>query len=330
MKKFSLLLFSLLFAGCTLFSNRLNQIQQSELVGPGTYHRTLVHDGYERTFIAVVPDCVEEMNSLSMVMMFHGGGGSAKGVHRDTGWAELANQACLLVVFPDGLAEDPDRSPSFINNPQLWNDGSDRFNRLVDDIGFVRSVISIMKEEFKVDPDRIYATGFSNGASMTFRVGIELSGEIAAIAPVAGALWQPDFQLASPVSLLYMTGTEDPLNPMDGGVPQLLKGEGQPGGGTEKPPVNSHIQIWIDELVCEGDPEKLISSADIEAVFYRNCAGGSEIAYYQLIGAGHHWPGGIVRLPETLVGEAADQLNATMVIWNFFQNHPKPERDEVY
>ncbi len=32
-------------------------------------------------------------------------------------------------------------------------------------------------------------TGFSNGASMAFRVGIELSDRVAAIAPVAGALW---------------------------------------------------------------------------------------------------------------------------------------------
>ena len=99
---------------------------------------------------------------------------------------------------------------------------------------------------------------------------------------------------------------------------------------TAKPPVNSHIQIWSEELECEGDPESLISSHDTEAVFYSNCDADAEIVYYQLIGAGHHWPGGIARLPEELVGEAADQINATTVIWKFFQDYPKPQEGYVY
>jgi polyhydroxybutyrate depolymerase len=42
-----------------------------------------------------------------------------------------------------------------------------------------------VQREHNVDQKRIFATGLSNGGIMTHRVGCELSGVFAAIAPVA-------------------------------------------------------------------------------------------------------------------------------------------------
>jgi polyhydroxybutyrate depolymerase len=159
---------------------------------------------------------------------------------------------------------------------------------------------------------------------MAFRLGIELEGAIAAIAPVAGALWEEEFDLESPVSLLYITGTEDPLNPIGGGVPGLLIGDGEPGGGKEKPPVREHIRKWTEALDCAVPPENQLLAEGIQREYYRNCRVGGEVVYITLEDTGHHWPGGKVRLPEALVGNSTDLINATDVIWIFFQEHPKP------
>src|SRR5260221_564174 len=68
-----------------------------------------------------------------------------------------------------------------------------------------------------VDADRIFVTGFSNGASMTFRLGAELSDRIAAIAPVAGHYWPTASTPARPVPTLFLIGDHDPLVPLTGG-----------------------------------------------------------------------------------------------------------------
>jgi polyhydroxybutyrate depolymerase len=257
-------------------------------------------------------------------MMFHGGGGSAYGVKRDTGWTDLADKECFLVIFPDGLPSDLDQPPSFLRNPQLWNDGSGRFILDVDDIGFVEALLGVITLNFPVDPGRIYATGFSNGASMAFRVGIELQDIFSAVAPVSGALWFEDFTLDTPVSLLYMTGTADPLNPMEGGVPRLITTEGEPGGNKAKPPVEEHLQSWSEALGCNPERQVVVEEDILKAEKYSGCAGGSEVLYYTLDGVGHHWPGGEIRLPESLVGEGTDAVQATEIIWDFFKSHPRP------
>ena len=62
-----------------------------------------------------------------MVIMLHGGGGTGRAAATETGWAVKADQAGFLAVFPEALARDPAKPSSFAGNPQLWNDGSDRF-----------------------------------------------------------------------------------------------------------------------------------------------------------------------------------------------------------
>ncbi len=121
---------------------------------------------------------------------------------------------------------------------QTWNDGSGRFNsckKNVPDVEFINAMIDDVGAAHPVDARRIYAEGFSNGASMNGRLGVELSARLAAIAAVAGTLCSEDQALAHPVSLLYISGDADPLNPINGGIPKLAKGSTFKGGGSERP-----------------------------------------------------------------------------------------------
>jgi poly(3-hydroxybutyrate) depolymerase len=97
-----------------------------------------------------------------------------------------------------------------------------------------------------LEKDRIYVCGFSHGASMTFRLGDELSDTLAAIAPVAVACWiEPSHPQAIPV--FYITGTNDSFNPLRGGIPQpwINKHLNRSKlSGKAKPPVAVSIKKW--------------------------------------------------------------------------------------
>jgi polyhydroxybutyrate depolymerase len=172
-----------------------------------------------------------------------------------------------------------------------------------------------------VDQRRVYVTGFSNGASMAFRAGAALSDRLAAIAPVAGACWTEPLRLSRGVSLCYVTGDADTLNPLDGGFPKLAFG-GREQGGRAKAPVKTTIEKWAQALRCPALPVQDTSIRGVHTLRYGPGTDGAEVVFITLEGLGHVWPGGESLLPEAVVGKPSDKLNATAAIWDFFKTHP--------
>jgi len=291
---------------------------ESIVVGVGAKKMT-------RTFIVHVPPGFDGKSKVAVVFMLHGAGGSGAGTIPETGWDVKSDREGLIAVFPDGTSIRPLMPARFLTNPRLWNDGSGRGGTGVsnaDDIGFISAMIDFLEARYSADPARIYCTGFSNGASMTFSVGINLSNRIAAIAPVSGHLWQQEKPLAYPVPLLFIVGTEDPLNPIAGGNVKL------PWGVTQyHPPIEDSLKEWERMLGC-GPEVQTASSKDVLEITYDQCAKGGEVEYYRVTGLGHIWPGGSNRLPEKWVGKPSDALNATDVIWEFFKAHPRSAASE--
>ncbi|MBU4318590.1 MAG: hypothetical protein KKF30_15135 [Proteobacteria bacterium] len=308
---------ALVLAGCSSQSSS----NQAESIPSDPQSLTVTVDGVERKYILHAPDGSGQSSPLPVVFMFHGGGGTARGAIHETAWIAKADEYSFLVVFPEGMPPFPSLPSSFSSNPQRWNDGSGRFNLDIDDVGFVKKILEELEADFSIDQGRIFATGFSNGASMAFRVGVELSDTFAAIAPVAGALWLEGFTLAEPVSLIYITGTEDTLNPLKGGQPKLVSGEII--NEQEKPPVQEHMDKWSAVLGCDQTPVGLEIIEGIVGETYVNCMDPADVVFYRIEGMGHTWPGGTSLLPESMVGKTSDIMDATQTIWEFFQDHPK-------
>ena len=57
-----------------------------------------------------------------------------------------------------------------------------------DDSGFLRQLIVNLTAQYNVNPNQVYVAGFSSGAQMTERVGVEISDLVAAIIPASGQL----------------------------------------------------------------------------------------------------------------------------------------------
>lgn len=282
--------------------------------------RTILVGGRERRYVLGIPSDPRGEEPVPLVLMFHGAAGTAWTAIRTTGWVEKAEREGFWIAFPEGTRPHPQRPP-LLGNPQTWNDGSGQTPAAragVDDVGFVQALLETLLDEFPVDTRRVYATGFSNGGSFAFRLGIELSERLAAIAPVAGVLWQRDARLAEPVPLIYFIGREDPLVPLPGGRVRLPSNV-----VLEMPPVSESIERWAELLGCPERPRLSFPRGGVQLYAYKPCRGDSELKAYVIEGLGHVWPGGTTLFPEEVVGPSKSPVRATELIWEFFRRHPK-------
>jgi polyhydroxybutyrate depolymerase len=85
----------------------------------GTHELSVAVNGLERTYLVHVPAAYKPQIPLPLVIMFHGGGGTAKAAAWETEWTVKAEKERFLVVFPNALARDPTKASSFAGNPQL-------------------------------------------------------------------------------------------------------------------------------------------------------------------------------------------------------------------
>jgi len=300
---------------------------QDKSLPVGDHQRNLSMGGRKRSFLLHVPQTAAAGKRLPLVIMLHGGGGAAENAARETGWSAKADATGFLVAYPNATPADPSKPAKLRGNPQTWNDASGRFPKdggEPDDVAFIGVMIDDIAEHTAMDANRVFVTGFSNGASMAFAVGAGLSDRIAAIAPVAGACWLADVNLRRGVPLCYLTGTADPLNPLKGGPVKLAIG-GSGLGGKDKPPVQDSVLKWVKAVNAPVKPAEDREANGVRTLRYGPGRDGAEVVFITIEGQGHVWPGGKNLLPEFMVGKATDKLKAVDAIWEFFEKHPLPQ-----
>ena len=277
------------------------------------YRRHLDINGLQREYFIYTPTNLADTNH-SAVIVFHGGGENAEYMAKVTGWRHKAEEQGFLVIFPEGTRPNPTEPAGFRYNQQAWQDGTNRFphhaQQGVDDLAFVEKLIEILINDYSVDPDRVFATGFSNGAALTLRLGLELSEKISAIAPVAGGLWHNDLKLQSPVSLIYISGTDDAL-------PGPTRVSQEKGEVVVPPPASNLTEVWAGLLNCRSQNVADSGFRNVNLVAWDNCLDDSRIQAYSIKGLGHKWPNTGDQLNFDSEKSVSD-FSATDVIWQFF------------
>lgn len=288
-----------------------------------------------REYYAHLPPSIPPGYKLPLVLVLHGMGSTAASMIYETGWSEKSNERGFIAVYPEATRPYPNRKASFIFNPQSWNDGSGRFQsgiNAVDDIAFLKLVIDDCISRYPVDTDRIFITGFSNGACMSFLAANHLSDQIQAVAPVSGCDWSEIPEPKKPVSIIYISGTADPLNPLEGGLPTMQFG-GKQWGGIVKPAFIDYFRRWTTTLQCQEKPVITLLKPEVKQFEFSPCNSETRATAILVEKLGHVWPGGNRTLPEFILGVSSNSISATDMIWDFFEScnsnkssdtHPHP------
>ena len=286
--------------------------------GPGTHTFAVASGGLDWECHARVPPGYDPAKPPPLVLILHGAGGDGPSYLTKNHWAAKADAAGFVAVAPSGRPALRDQPADFRTNPRIWNSGQlGRQNprAKLDDVAFVRALLDDLAVRLPHDPKRVFVTGHSNGAGMTFRLGAELSERFAALAPVAGMVAVPDPKPTHPRPTLYIIGDRDPLQPLAGGEVKLPWGPAR----TNKP-VSDYLTRWAAALGCPPTAKPVSDAGGVKTVEYGPGQGGSFLRVKTIAGHGHPWPGGGASgLPASLIGPESGKLNATDAVWEFFQ-----------
>ena len=211
-----------------------------------------------------------------------------------------------------------------------WNVGFGfgyALERHTDDIGFVRHLIASLKSAYPIDPNRIFATGISNGGILCHMLAGHLSDQIAAIAPIVAtaagrakgqASWTVPLSPQHPVSVIAFNGALDLNIPLEGGW-QKKSWAHDP---VEVWSVRQTMEFWVKHNKCSPTPVVEKSAAgQYERHAYQGGTGGSEVVQYVLLNQGHAWPGG--KKGFRLGDEPSPSLSANALMFEFFKSHAK-------
>ncbi len=260
---------------------------------PGNYVETLVVNGQVRRYRLHIPPTYKPDNAMPLVVNLHGLASNAAEQEQVSQMSAKADQIGFIVVYPEGLG-----------NPQTWHIGSRA--EADADLQFIRDLIVHLQTRLNIASDHIYATGISNGAQMSNRLGCEMADVFAAIAPVSGGY--PPFQgcrPAHPVAVVAFHGTDDQILPYEGQGRILL-------------PVREWAMAWAARNGCDPMPAVTFQQGEVTGETWGRCQKDAEVVLYTIQGRGHSWPGS--NMPPEITTQ---DINATDVIWEFFASHPK-------
>ncbi len=178
-------------------------------LGAGTHRRELTVDNRLRSYLVHVPPAYDPAKPIPVVVAFHGAMMNAGLMVAFTGLNDKADQAGFVAVYPNGTGLG--EISLFFNASAAPAPGGPP-----DDVAFTAALLDDVASVVRVDPERVYATGMSNGGMMCHRVAAELSNRFAAVAPVAGTLALPEIHADRPVPVIHFHGTADKIVPFDG------------------------------------------------------------------------------------------------------------------
>ena len=251
-------------------------------VQTGKMTKELIVNGITREYIIYISESYTGTSSLPLLISFHGLTSNMELNFNHTNFNELAESENFIVVHPNGINKKWTLRDS--NNP---------------DIDFIELLLDKLENDYKIDSNRIYITGMSNGGNFSFTLACGLSNRVASIASVTGLMFQGfigDCTPKRPLSVLHIHGTEDPIANY------------------------SFVQRGLDFWTNHNNTEDLpiisnipdIDTQDgsiVEKHHYLNGENGVEVIHLKVIGGGHDWPG----------FQGNMDINASVEVWNFLK-----------
>jgi polyhydroxybutyrate depolymerase len=267
---------------------------------------SIVSSGERREYLLYVPKSYDSTRPTPLVISMHGGAGWPAMQRDISEWNRLADENGFIVVYPSGTGF-----------PRSWHT-FDPGPGLKRDVWFFSELLHTLQSVYNIDPTRIYANGLSNGGGMAFVLSCTLSDRIAAVGMVAPAQSLPPGWCTNrrPVPVISFHGDGDPIVLYNGG-PMVDPINPDP---PVFPAARGFAANWAQRNRCGPNPVDSEVADDVTRLVYTDCADDASVVLYTIHGGGHTWPGG-QPLPEWFLGPTSREIDASALMWEFFQEH---------
>lgn len=261
---------------------------------------------------AVVVNQAPQGQTRPVVLVLHGGRGSADQQRERTGFDAVALREGFTVVYPEGTALGM--------GGHAWNTGY-LLRRQVgeaDDVAFFDTLIGLLVKQHRVDPKRVYMTGGSNGAMMTFVYAVKRSEKLAAVAPIVGAMFTFDEKPSVPLPILMINGGKDNEVPLEGGMSRnRLVSNAQ---GAPFKSLSETIEFWVKANHSEPKASFVVTGGYATTTHAATPGGAPTVSIVDSAG-GHGWPGTQSNRAENM---PIQSFSGAEVVWSFFKAHSRP------
>ncbi len=272
--------------------------------------RSFAFGGLERDYILHRPAVSGPNHPIPLVVVLHGGLGSAAQAERHYGWDALADAKGFAVLYPDGVG-------------RTWNAGGccgGALRRGIDDVGFLEALIKETIAKDGIDPKRVFVTGMSNGGVMAYRLACTGHLPLAAIGPVAASIAEP-CPTSRPVSVMAVHGLDDQNIPFEGGV--------GPRGVAHVSWMSVRLAVDLFRAADSCKSPDRVQNGSVTRE-WSQCERGRSVALITVAGAGHQWPGAAgpppLRARLLALDPPSRALDATATLWKFFAAVPPADK----
>jgi polyhydroxybutyrate depolymerase len=159
--------------------------------------------GALRQYRLVVPKTVDLSKPAPLVVAFHGMLIDSKDLMpRYSKLNETAEKHQFLIAYPEAVGKSWGLTPDKVKN----------------DLAFFDALVAKVSADYKIDEDRVYVLGMSNGGYFAHVVGRERSKVVAAVASHSGPLGLDTLlgiHAARKFPVLIIHGDQDKLLPVD-------------------------------------------------------------------------------------------------------------------
>lgn len=277
-----------------------------------------------RSWIVYAPSGYDPTKPTPVVVLLHGRPSNGAGMAFLSGMNDVAENNNFIVVYPNGI--DNEWNAQFDLSASDISLTGRRSTLPQDDVGFLKTLMDDLAQDFNIDRSRLYLGGFSNGSFMTYRMACSAGDTFAAFAAVSAGLYVElarHCRRSDPTPILIMNGTDDPSVPY-GGVLVANPEGGEPIRISLS--VQDTLAVFARRNGCDMAGESTTFAeggqspgTNVVRFIPRNCRPGADVVLYAINGGGHTWPGH--PRPQMVMGATNMDMDAGQVIWDFFSRH---------
>ena len=275
----------------------------------------MMFEDIERRFVTYIPGAGKPE---SILFMLHGSGSdperSRSGMTFE--FDVIAEEEKVLVVYPEGFENHWNDCRTALPYSATAED--------VDDVGFLVALKGKLTSQFGIPASQSFVVGMSNGGHMVYRLAHEAPEAFRGFAVIASNIpADSNFKCVptnKPVSIMIITGTEDPINPYNGGEVSIF---GRDKEGLVQSAQDS-VEYWA-ALAGYGDVPRQMTFPDVNAddqstaraQIWEGRPSGT-VSLLTLEGGGHAVPHHKTKYPP-FFGPTNQDLNGPREIWTFFE-----------